>query len=131
MVQRDEHQHGARLGISGDVRQRVRLAEAFIAGRADAAGDVHLPLDGIGPHPLRRVEVVADTGQDADIGERHHQRDAVHRMADRLALFQHRLVGLVVPAAIDGVLEAADVEIVLRQIEMLLVSRRPIELRRS
>jgi hypothetical protein len=33
-----------------------------------------------------------------------------------------------VPAAIDGILEAADVEIMLRQIEMLLVVGDQVEL---
>jgi hypothetical protein len=49
-------------------------------------------------------------------------------MTHRLALFQHRLVGLVVPTTVDGVFQAADVQVMLRQVEMFLVSRRPIEL---
>src|SRR5262249_16723021 len=78
VIEREEHQYWASRGIGGNVRQGVWLAEAFIAGRAGAAGDVHLPLNDISPHALRRIEVVAQTGQDADIGERDHQREAVH-----------------------------------------------------
>ncbi len=36
------------------------LAEAFVAGRADAACDVHLALDRVAPHPLARVEIRFD-----------------------------------------------------------------------
>ncbi len=67
-------------------------------------------------------------GEHADVGERHHQRHAVHGVADRFALFEHRLVGLIVAAPIHGVVEAADVEVVLRQREMLRLVRGAIEL---
>src|SRR5262249_16853367 len=49
-------------------------------------------------------------------------------MTHRLALSQHRRGGLVVPGTVDGVFQAANVQVVLRQVEMFLVSRRPIEL---
>src|SRR5262245_61555671 len=49
-------------------------------------------------------------------------------MTHRLALFQYGLVGLVVPATVDGVFQAANVQVVLRHVEMFLISRRPIEL---
>src|SRR5262245_45672439 len=49
-------------------------------------------------------------------------------MTDRLRLLENRLVGLIVPAAADRILEAPDVEIVLREIEVLLVVRDSIQL---
>ena len=54
--------------------------------------------------------------------------DAIHGVSDRFALLQHRLVRLVVPAAVHRALEPADVEIVLGQVEMLLVVRGAVEL---
>ena len=86
-------------------------------------------VDRVGPHALRRRRstssrpVSTPTSASETISD-----DAVHGVADRFALLEHRLVRLVVPAAVDRVLEAADVEIVLRQIEMLLVVRGAIEL---
>ena len=128
MVQCDEHQHGARLRVGGNIRQRIRLAKSFVAGRADAAGDVHLPLDDIGPHPACRVDVGRKPRQYAHVNERHHQRRAVHGVTDGFALLQHRFVRLIVPAPVHGVVQPADIEVVLRQIEVLLVVCSAIQL---
>ena len=49
-------------------------------------------------------------------------------MADGFALLEHRLVRLIVAAAVDRALEPADVEVMLREIEVLLVVRRAVEL---
>ena len=106
----------------------VRFAESLVPCRPHAACHVHLPLDRIRPHPLRGSDVVAQACQHADVQHRQHQRDAVHRMADRFTLLQHRLVGLVVPAPADRILEPADIEIVFCQIEVLLLVRCAIQL---
>jgi hypothetical protein len=128
MVQRDEHQDGARLGVGREVGQRVRLAEPLVPCHAHASGHVHLPLDDVEPHASRRIEVGVDSGEDTDIGERHHQGSAVDRVPDRLALLEDGRIGLIVPASIDRVGPAANVEIVPGQVEVLSVARGAIEL---
>jgi hypothetical protein len=74
------------------------------------------------------VEVGPESGQHPDVGERDHQRHTVDGVTHGLALLEHRLVRLIVPAAIDGGRQAADVEVVLREVEVFLLVRRAIEL---
>src|SRR5262249_47463347 len=124
----DEHQDGARLGVRGDVGQRVGLAEPFIPGRADTSGDIHLALHDVAPQASRHVDVGVEPGQDTNVGERHHQREAVDRVTDRFALLEHRYVGLIVPAAVDRVGASANVEIVLGEIQVLSVVSGAIQL---
>ena len=95
---------------------------------ADAAGDVHLLRRPHRSTSAARRRGRPQPGEHADVRQRHHERDAVHGVAHGFALLEHGLVRLVVAAAIHRVLEAADIEVVLGQVEMLLVVRRPVEL---
>ena len=49
-------------------------------------------------------------------------------MAHRLALFQHRLVRLIVPAAPDRVFQPANIQVVFCKIEVFAIVRDAIEL---
>ena len=92
MIQRDEHQHRTRLGVGRDVREHVRLAKSFVAGCPTPPVTYIFAEDRVGPHAAAGGEVVFDSREHTNISKRHHQRDAVHGVANRLALFQHRLV---------------------------------------
>ena len=77
---------------------------------------------------MRGVEVVRDPGQHAHVNERYHQRDAVHGVTNRFALLEYGLVRLIVPASVHRAVQASYVEVVLRQIEMLLVMSHAVQL---
>jgi len=49
-------------------------------------------------------------------------------MTDRLGLLEDRLVGLIVPASIDGIFQPPNVQVMLGQVEMLLVVCDSIQL---
>ena len=78
---------------------------------------------------MGRVEVLLAPGQHPHVGQRDHEGGAVHRVTHRLPLVQDGEVGLVVPAPAHRVLTPPDVEVVFGQLEVLRVSRDPVELR--